>query len=174
MSAATLAVGPLFFTEERGNAEELAYPSHTVRAVVNNFPLALLSNYNGYEREAYARLFSAAPDLLTALQHALRWNDQLSVEDINRFRAAIYKATGTWPAARPDRVNIAPALAAAKAFGTGELVLDGELKDGMRRISVDALTCAPPSRALSAALQAEAAQVGEALGDQYLEQGDGS
>lgn len=40
-------------------------------------------------------LLAAAPDLLEALQHAVRWFDQLKPEDIARYRIAIAKALGS-------------------------------------------------------------------------------
>lgn len=35
------------------------------------------------------------PDLLRELQHAVRWFDQLTPADIQRYRAVIAKATGS-------------------------------------------------------------------------------
>lgn len=46
------------------------------------------------EAEANARLIAAAPDLLAALENALRWHDQLRPDDVARMRAAIAKAAG--------------------------------------------------------------------------------
>lgn len=46
------------------------------------------------EGEANARLIAAAPELLEALEHAVRWFDQLKPEDIARYRVSIEKATG--------------------------------------------------------------------------------
>lgn len=40
----------------------------------------------------HARLMAAAPDLLAALRHAVRWHDQLSKEDIAKMEVAIAKA----------------------------------------------------------------------------------
>lgn len=44
--------------------------------------------------EDYGRLIAAAPDLLAALKHALRWHDQLHASDIAMMTAAIAKAEG--------------------------------------------------------------------------------
>lgn len=41
-----------------------------------------------------AKLIAAAPELLEALQHCVRWHDQLSVSDIEKAKAAIAKAIG--------------------------------------------------------------------------------
>ena len=40
-------------------------------------------------------LIASAPELLEALQHVVRWFDQLKPEDIARYRVAIAKATGS-------------------------------------------------------------------------------
>lgn len=47
------------------------------------------------EFAADCRLRDAAPELLEALKHALRWHDQLSPDDREKMRAAIAKATGS-------------------------------------------------------------------------------
>jgi hypothetical protein len=46
------------------------------------------------EEEADALLIAAAPDLLRELQHAVHWFDQITPEDVARYRSAIAKATG--------------------------------------------------------------------------------
>lgn len=43
---------------------------------------------------SHARLMRASPDLLRELQHVVHWFDQLTPEDIARYRIAITKATG--------------------------------------------------------------------------------
>jgi hypothetical protein len=43
---------------------------------------------------ANARLIAAAPELLDNLQHAVRFFDQLTKDDVDRYRAAISRATG--------------------------------------------------------------------------------
>jgi hypothetical protein len=43
--------------------------------------------------KANARLIAAAPDLLEALEHVVRWFDQINPIDVERYRAAIKKAT---------------------------------------------------------------------------------
>lgn len=113
-AAATKAVltgngATLHYTEERPSFE-VEVGSHTVRTAGNNFPLAVLINYSGTEREVYARLFAAAPDLLAALQcaeayaariaaqqpteHARMTRQRQAVKDLQVIRAAIAKATG--------------------------------------------------------------------------------
>jgi len=47
------------------------------------------------QREADKRLIAAAPDLLKQLQHVVRFFDQLNQSDIDRYSAAIAKATGS-------------------------------------------------------------------------------
>lgn len=47
---------------------------------------------NGY-------LMAASKELLTALEYAVRWHDQLNPSDIARMKAAIAKAKATWSAA---------------------------------------------------------------------------
>ena len=46
------------------------------------------------EPEDNARLIAAAPELLDQLKHALRFWDQLTMADAERYRAAIAKAEG--------------------------------------------------------------------------------
>jgi hypothetical protein len=41
-----------------------------------------------------AMLFAAATDLLRELQHAVHWFDQITQDDVARYKAAIAKATG--------------------------------------------------------------------------------
>lgn len=43
---------------------------------------------------ARASLLASAPDLLAALEHSIRFHDQLTAQDIERYRAAIRKAKG--------------------------------------------------------------------------------
>lgn len=45
------------------------------------------------ENDANRRLIAAAPALLDALQHLVRWHDQLSPADIEKARIAIASAT---------------------------------------------------------------------------------
>lgn len=47
------------------------------------------------EQAATAAVMAAAPDLLAALEHAVRYFDQLTPSDVVRYRIAIAKATGS-------------------------------------------------------------------------------
>lgn len=47
------------------------------------------------QREADKLLIAAAPDLLKQLQHVVRFFDQINPADVERYRAAIAKATGS-------------------------------------------------------------------------------
>ncbi len=49
-------------------------------------------NDTGDVMEANARLMAAAPDLLAALKHAVRWHDQFSLGDVAKMKAAIASA----------------------------------------------------------------------------------
>lgn len=93
----------LSFTEECADATSDFSGSHTVRAPGNSFPLAVLSNYHGGEREAYARLFAAAPDLLECARLAKEFEQHAGGTHLparawfelhEKLSAAIAKATG--------------------------------------------------------------------------------
>jgi hypothetical protein len=47
--------------------------------------------------EHAVRCVNAHDDLLAQLQHAVRWFDQLTAADVERYRAAIARATGGAP-----------------------------------------------------------------------------
>lgn len=52
-------------------------------------------NHLDAENEANARLIAAAPDMLDALQFAIRFHDQLTPSDVERMRKIAEKATGS-------------------------------------------------------------------------------
>ena len=59
---------PLHFTREIVEDE----PQYTVRCSNNDFPLAVLRDYNAYEMEGNARLYAASPKLLAAAIESLK------------------------------------------------------------------------------------------------------
>jgi hypothetical protein len=63
-------------------------------ATIAWYPMPTVDGVTGTYREGNARLIAAAPDLLRELQHAVHWFDQLTPEDVARYRAVIAKATG--------------------------------------------------------------------------------
>lgn len=80
----------------------------------NGFPLAILEGYSGYEREANAHLFAAAPTLVAAVQEL---EDAYAAEGRPGVGWLPESATHEWNA----RVRAAWAgLRAAKAKATGQ------------------------------------------------------
>lgn len=82
--------GKLHFTEEPASEINDWVTSHVVRAPVNNFPLAVLSNYSGTEREANARrlvaCWNACDGVLTEDVEAITGMDSFIVK-FNEYKA---------------------------------------------------------------------------------------
>jgi hypothetical protein len=84
--------GPWRIVSERANSATSAPLAHEIRG--GSWVVVRLGSLHTEVQKADARLIASAPDLLAALEHAVRFFDQLKPEDVARYRAAIAKATG--------------------------------------------------------------------------------
>lgn len=99
MAEAKHTPGPWWFMSERGNG---LYSGHHIEgaAVFVLAPSAALAqeyednNVFVLPSVADQKLIAAAPEMLAALEHAVRYFDQLTPSDAARYRIAIAKATG--------------------------------------------------------------------------------
>lgn len=69
-------------------------PDKTVVRTGGHWPYEWETATSQREAVANAHLIAAAPDLYAALEHMIRWHDQLSPADIAKAEAALAKARG--------------------------------------------------------------------------------